>query len=168
MSDSVHKTAMAELPDAVARLCGQERETFLLAHHMEAARRLNRLFNRAQLQQRVTMSYDPARVGTSRGSGQTDLSDSAAEARQRLARLASGLPGDCWGVLIDICVYDKGLQQIEQERNWPRRSAKLVLRIGLEQLARGWGLLAQAEGKATGHTQSWLPERPPMFADMAD
>ncbi len=49
----------AGLPDAVARLAQAGPDTFLLDHHLEATRHLSRLFERAQLRQRVTMSYDP-------------------------------------------------------------------------------------------------------------
>lgn len=118
------------------------------------------------LRQRVTMSYDLAPIGRDASRhGQADLSETVEDARQKLARLAQGIPSDCWGVLTDICVYDKGLQQIETERRWPRRSAKLVLRIGLEQLAQLMGLDAAATGRNRFRTQSWLPERPPMFPE---
>ncbi|MBJ3785147.1 DUF6456 domain-containing protein [Devosia sediminis] len=147
------------LPDAVRRLDG-----FLAPHHIEAASRLLNLFERASLRQRVTMSYDPGRVGAARGNAQGELADSAADARRRLAGLASRLPADCWGLLADICLYDKGLQQIEAERGWPRRAAKLVLRIGLEQSAMLFGLAPAAAGRERGAVQSWLPERVPMFA----
>jgi hypothetical protein len=58
---------------------------------------------------------------------------------RRLNRLAALLPADCWGVLFDVCGLGKGLQLVETERRWPRRSAKLVLRIGLDQLAAQFG-----------------------------
>lgn len=148
-------------PEAVLRLANG----YLQDHHVEAARILARLFDRARMMQRVTMSYDPTRVGGSKGRPQqADLADSAAEARKRLTQLAA-MPGDCWGVLTDVCGFDKGLQLIETERNWPRRSAKLVLRIGLDQLAGKLGLAPVAEGADSGRTRGWLPERPPMFLD---
>lgn len=140
-------------------------ESFLAPHQVEAGARLARLFERARLSQRVTMSYDPTRIGGGGGRPvQGDLADSAAEARQQLGRLAGRMPPDCWGVLIDVCGFEKGLQQIEMERLWPRRSAKLVLRVGLDQLARIFGLDERAEGRERAATQSWLPERPAMFA----
>ena len=66
--------------------------------------------------------------------------------------------------MIDVCAFGKGLQVIESERRWPRRSAKLVLRIGLDQLAHQLGLSPLAEGAEHGHTQSWLQERLPIIA----
>ena len=64
----------------------------------------------------------------------------AADARRGLSSIISALPRDCADVVLDVCGLEKGLQVIETERGWPRRSAKLVLRIGLDQLARHLGL----------------------------
>jgi hypothetical protein len=138
-------------------------DDFLDDHHRESASRLSRLFERANLRQRVTMSYDPTRIGQAAGAGQSDIADSAADARKRLARLAAAMPRDCWGVLVDACLYEKGLQQIESERRWPRRSAKLVLRIALDQAAALLGLNGKAVGPDRAGQRAWLPERPPMF-----
>jgi hypothetical protein len=158
---------MVELPEAVSRLSASAgHEGFLHPHHLEAARLVVSTFERAMLRQRVTMSYDLARIGGNASRhGQADLSETVEDARQKLARLAQRIPPDCWGVLTDVCVYDKGLQQIEVERHWPRRSAKLVLRIGLEQLARLMGLDATATGRQSSRTQSWLPARPAMYPE---
>jgi hypothetical protein len=151
------------VPEPLLRLGGTGKpEDFLAPHHLEAASRLARLFDRAALRQRVTMSYDPGRVGRTKGAVQADLSDNAADARKRLAALAGQIPPDCWGVLVDVCLYEKGLQQVEADRTWPRRSAKLVLRIGLDQVAARMGLEKQAVGRDRVATQSWLPERVPM------
>ena len=154
-------------PEAVMRLAAANNgERFLAAHHLEAARRLARLFDRARIRQRVTMSYDPARTGSGRDRPrQGDLADSAVDARRLLDGLARRMPRDCWNMLSDVCGFDKGLQQIETERSWPRRSAKLVLRIGLDQLAAIMGLTEIAEGRPDGMARSWLPERVPMFPE---
>lgn len=161
-----------ELPEAVARLAvarGGE-AAFLDAHHLEAARRLTRLFARARLAQRVTMSYEPTRIGT-KGAGQGaqgELSASAADARRELGMLSKALPHECWAVLFDICGLDRGMQEIEIKRDWPRRSGKLVLRIALSQLANRYGLSPEAEGNQAGRQRHWRPERVPMFSDTGD
>ncbi|WIY53644.1 DUF6456 domain-containing protein [Devosia sp. YIM 151766] len=157
-------------PEAVLRLASNGGgEPFLAPHHLEAARRLARLFNRARMMQRVTMSYDAARIGgRSERPRQGELADSAIEARRLLNALARRMPRDCWDMLTDICGFDKGLQQIELDRGWPRRSAKLVLRIGLEQLAVIMGLTELAAGRGNGSMRAWLPERPPMFPEPAN
>jgi hypothetical protein len=69
--------------------------------------------------------------------------------------------GDC---LSTFYVYDRGLQQIETERHWPRRSAKLVLRIGLDHAAVLLGIDPNAVGPDRAAQRGWLPERPPMFS----
>lgn len=155
--------------DAVLARLAANREAdgqaFLAPHHLAAAERLERLILRSQVAQRVTMSYDPTRVGGSRGvsNGVETASDSAAAARQMLNRLAAMLPADCWGVLFDVCGFGKGLQVIELERRWPRRSAKLVLRIGLDQLAAAFGLSPAAAGNDRGQSRNWLENRLPLI-----
>ena len=140
---------------------------FLEPHHLAAAQRLEAMVRRAQMAPRLTMSYDPATSGGRRGAGNAveTASDSAASARQRLNRLAALLPPDCWGVVFDVCGLGKGLQVVETERRWPRRSAKLVLRIGLDQLAAQFGLSLHAQGEPQGPTTGWLEERLPLIGD---
>lgn len=138
---------------------------FLGAHHMAAAERFERLVRRAQLAARVTMSYDPTRIGGGSGNAVETATESSAQARLTLSRIASALPADCWGVLFDVCGLGKGLQMVETERRWPRRSAKLVLRIGLDQLAGQFGLSPHASGPQSRATRSWIEERLPLIAD---
>ena len=154
--------------DVLVRLAarGPSGPACLAPHHLAAAERLERLIRRAQLSPRVTMSYSPTSVGGGRGgqaNGVETASDGAADARLKLSRIASALPADCWGVLFDVCGLGKGLQLVETERRWPRRSAKLVLRIGLEQLAAQFGLSAQASGPSSSAIRPWLDERLPLI-----
>lgn len=155
--------------DVLARLAARDATgaAFLAPHHLAAATRLEQLIRRAQLSPRVTMSYNPASVGGSgrSGNGVESASDGAADARLRLSRLAAMLPADCWGVLFDVCGLGKGLQLVETERRWPRRSAKLVLRIGLDQLANQFGLSAHATGGNRGAIGGWLEARLPLIAE---
>lgn len=137
---------------------------FLLPHHVLAATRLGQLIEWSRITPRVTMSYDAARVGGGRGGNQVaEASDGAASARAKVNQVAAALPSDCWGVVFDVCGLGKGLQVIETERRWPRRSAKLVLRIGLEQLASHFGLSADAVGRERGRQTGWLEERLPLI-----
>jgi hypothetical protein len=144
-------------------------QPFLRLHHLAAADRLEALIARAQLMPRVTMSYSPAAVGGSRSSANVaaDISDSAAGARQRINAIAASLPADCWSVMFDVCAFGRGLQDIETERRWPRRSAKLVLRIGLDQLAAQFGLAPHQAGTQGRPVRGWLDERLPLIADSA-
>lgn len=128
---------------------------FLDRHHVEAGERVRRLVERAQLQPRVTMSYSAARIAGERSGAAAEISDLAADARKRVSEIHQVLPQDCAGVVLDVCGLLKGLQQVEQERGWPRRSAKLVLRIGLEHLARHYGFSARAVGPSRVRGRSW-------------
>ncbi|RDE10499.1 DUF6456 domain-containing protein [Pelagibacterium lacus] len=139
---------------ALARPQGGQ-PAFLAPHHLETVRIVKRLFERSHLRRHVTMHYGPRVGGTRRIGSAADIADSAAEARTRLNRLLAGLPGDCAGVVIDVCGFEKGLQEIERDRGWPRRSAKLVLRIGLDALATRLGLSPVAAGPEGGRQRGW-------------
>lgn len=142
----------------LSALGGKKR--FLEPHHIEAGERFHRLFERAQLRKRTTMSYSAEQTASSQRSASApdDLTDMAMDARRQMESLCVSMPADCRGVLLDVCGFEKGLQVIEAERGWPRRSAKLVLRIGLEQLATCFGLSASAVGKAHKPLVKWMGE----------
>jgi hypothetical protein len=133
-----------------------ETAPFLAAHQVEAGERLRRLVERAGLQPRLTMSYDAARIARGRSGGAPEIGDMAADARRRLAELMTVLPRDCADVVLDVCGMFKGLQAIERERGLPARSAKLVLRIALDDLARHLGLAPLAIGRDRGCLESWM------------
>lgn len=142
----------------LARLASGE-TPFLARHQVEAGERVRKLFERANLQPRMTMNYSAAHTAGGRGfAAAHDITDLAAQARRQLSALHEALPPDCAGVMLDVCGLLKGLQQVESERGWPRRSAKLVLRIGLEQAARVFGIDAVAVG--VGARRQMWGERP--------
>lgn len=147
---------LAESP--LSRLVVGDR-AFLQPHHLEAAERVRRLVDRAQLQTRTTMNYSGIAAGdrAQRNSAET-VTDLAVDARRSLDAIHRALPAECAGVVMDVCGWLKGLQQVESERNWPRRSAKLVLRIGLEEVAQHLGLGPHAMGRDRVPQRSWISE----------
>lgn len=132
--------------------------SFLQPHQIEAGERFSRLFDRAGLRVRTTMTYSAERTAGPGGGSRAanDLSDMVLDARRQIDCISTHLPADCLGVIFDVCGFEKGLQLIEAERQWPRRSAKLVLRIGLEQLAEHFGLAPVATGKQVGIVGGWM------------
>ena len=136
-------------------------QPFLAPHQVAAGERVRQLVERAQLRPRTTMSYEPRTGGGRPGQG-ADLPDLALDARRMLDDMSRRLPADCAGVVLDVCGLLKGLQEVELERGWPRRSAKLVLRIGLEQLAQHYGMAGEAHGPEHGRQRTWIgPEGRP-------
>lgn len=151
----------------LARLAAAGRDgspAFLAPHQVEAGERLRRLVERAQLAARTTMRYDATRTAHGgQAGGAPDIADFALDARRQLGVIAKALPAECAGVLMDVCGLLKGLQQVETERGWPRRSAKLVLRIALEQLAAYFGYEKAASGPSSAAIGGWLEARPTRF-----
>lgn len=133
-------------------------EPYLSPAQVEAGERVRRLVERARLQPRLTMSYSAMPAPGGPRSGAPEISDLAADARRALAEITLALPRECAGVVLDVCGLLKGLQTVEAERGWPRRSAKLVLRIGLDHLAHHFGLSDHAQGRNHGHGRSWIEE----------
>lgn len=130
---------LSESPlSALERLKGRAGETYFPREALAAGERLHADFTRGQLQPQITMRFEP-RLGTSVKGGRgavADLSDSAVAARQRVNRALSALGPELSGVALDICCFMKGLETVERERQWPPRSAKLMLKTALLALHR--------------------------------
>lgn len=122
-----------------------------------AGERLRRDFTFGQLMPRMTANWDTPITGRRSGArGAADLSDNALAARQRLRRALEAVGPELRGVLLDVCCFLKGIGEVERERGWPARSAKVVLGLALECLARHYGLADHAVGASRrGRIESW-------------
>ena len=109
-----------------------------------AGERLRRDFDRSRIAPRMSASWDPtARCAPRTGAGgAADESDHAIDAKRRMQDALDALDPDLAGVALDVCCYLKGLETVERERRWPARSAKLMLRTALSQLAVRYGMNA--------------------------
>ncbi|WP_416408356.1 DUF6456 domain-containing protein [Agrobacterium rosae] len=123
---------------ALSRLKDRDGESFFGADTLEAGERLARDFHRGHLSPRITASWEPrlAKRTKGQGNGAQDLSDTAMAARMRFSKAADAMGPELAGVAIDICCFEKGLELVERERQWPVRSAKLMLRTALLALSR--------------------------------
>jgi len=143
----------------LARHQGRNGKPWLAPYAATAAERLRRDFEIGRLQPRITANWS-ASVNTDRRTGEAggmgDLTEMALAARQRLDRAITAVGPEFSGVLVDVCCFLKGLETVERERQWPARSAKLVLRLALDALARHYGLTAAATGKpGDGRIRHW-------------
>ena len=137
----------------LARLKDRNGAAFLPAEALAAGERLAADFTRGQLQPRVTASWEPRLSGAAAGSrgGMADLADSAMAARLAVSRAAGAMGPELSGVALDICCFMKGLATVERERQWPARSAKLMLRTALLALARHYNPPTPEKRTATRH-----------------
>jgi hypothetical protein len=112
-------------------------------NQFQAGERLRQDFERAGMQPRLSASWD-LNTGAGGGAYNQDysaLSDFALDSRKRVDAAIAALDDALAGVVLDICCYLKGLEQVERERQWPARSAKLMLRTGLAILAMHYGFI---------------------------
>jgi hypothetical protein len=138
----------AESPLAwLARRKDREGRSFLDAAQLEAGERFRRDIEQAQLLQRVTANWEASINAARRGADVGAVSEVAIDARRRLARAFDAVGPEMAGLVTDVCGYLKGLEIVESERGWPPRSAKVVLRIALDRLARHYGLAVEARGR---------------------
>jgi hypothetical protein len=141
-SDPEHGMIMvndAESPlAALARLKGRGGGLFLESAQVEAGERLRADFTRGQMQPSLGQRWEPVQLGRQQGpsAGLADLTDAALSARLRVEAALLEVGPELSGVLLDICCFLKGLTEVERERQWPARSAKLMLRTALAALAR--------------------------------
>lgn len=119
----------------------------------DAGERLRSDFEKACLQPRVSANWEASVAGRGRsGNGLAELSDFAMDARRRVHAALDVLGPELAGAVMDICCFLKGLETVERERRWPPRSAKLMLKTGLQLLVRHYGLEA---GRQSAPIRGW-------------
>lgn len=148
----------AESPLArLAKRKGRDGAPLIEEVQVQAGERLRVDFTRAQMTPRVTSSWDASRAQGRRGqSGAGTFTDVVVAAREQLRRALDAVGPEFAGLLLDVCCFLKGLEDVERERRWPPRSAKVVLQLGLDRLARHYGLAEEAHGRAKGPIRTWL------------
>lgn len=143
------------------RLKEKDGRPFLSEEAVAAGERLAADFDFAGLQPRVTASWQPRLSTRNKGAPPpaVDLADATLSARNRVNRAVEAMGPELSGVALDVCCFGKGLETVEHERQWPARSAKLMLRTALLSLARHY-----APPPARPSTRHWGDEgfRPEM------
>jgi len=141
----------------LARRKGRDGQALIEAVQFQAGERLRGDFTRANLTPPVTSSFDPSISLGRRGQGAgATFTDAVVAAREQVNRALEAAGPEFAGVLLDVCCFLKGLADIERERRWPPRSAKIVLQLGLDRLARHYGLAQEARGRSHAPIRTWL------------
>jgi len=150
----------AESPLAwLARRKGRDGRVLIEPVQLQAGERLRAEFTRAQLMPRTTSNWSATVADGPRGAGlSATFTDAVISARQRVRQALDAIGPEFAGLLLDVCCFLKGLADVERERGWPPRSAKVVLQLGLDRLARHYGLGTEARGRSHAPIRTWLAQ----------
>lgn len=144
----------------LARRRGRDGRALIEADQLQAGERLRTDFTRAHLMPRTTANWSsPLSSGRQCGGERAAaLTDTVIAARQSVHQALDAVGPEFAGLLLDICCFLKGLEDIERERAWPARSGKVVLQLALARLARHYGYSARARGPARAPVRTWLAD----------
>ncbi|MBI3698879.1 MAG: DNA replication protein [Afipia sp.] len=122
-----------------------------------AGERLRADFTRGHLSPRVTSSWSG--IGRARGAsgGAGEMTDIVVASRQRVRLALDACGPEFSGLLLDVCCFLRGLEDVERERGWPSRSAKVVLQLALDRLARHSGFTSGTR-RNSAPIRTWLAE----------
>ena len=141
----------------LARRKGRDGRAMIAPDQFIAGERLRADFTRAHMTPRITSSWSGIGHSKSSGGGAGDMTDFIVASRQRVRLALDACGPEFSGLLLDVCCFLRGLEDIERERGWPSRSAKVVLQLALDRLARHYGLRAQT-GNSAARIRTWLAE----------
>jgi hypothetical protein len=120
----------------------------------EAGERLRKEVTTAGMLPGISARWGEAKVDGASGPG--EATDRMVAARQRVTHAFNAVGPDFADLLLDLCGFLKGLEQIERDRGWPARSAKIVVKLALARLANHYGLSPMAHGpRASRGVRTW-------------
>ncbi|PHS28898.1 MAG: hypothetical protein COA85_02950 [Robiginitomaculum sp.] len=123
---------------------GKDKLPFLTAPEFAAAEQFSNDYYRSSLSQKLCADWDaPSRGGAAQGprNAVLDAADNALAAKERFMGALGALGPGLDDLVFCLCIREIGLEAIEKARKWPKRTAKVVLKLALERLARHYGLL---------------------------
>ncbi len=125
----------------LSRRKGRDGAAMISQSAFVAGERLRQDYTMANLTPRVTADWsNPTRGSRGGGAAMAHFSDTMLAARQRVDKALHECGPEFSGVLLDLCCFLKGLEQIESEHQWPVRSGKVVVNLALSRLARHYGI----------------------------
>lgn len=145
----------------LARRRGRDGRAMIAPHQLQAGERLRADFTRANMMPRTTSNWSSTIASGRRGAGGDRAghsTDTMIASRQRVHQALDAVGPEFSGLLLDVCCFLRGLEDLERERGWPARSAKVVLQLALDRLARHYGYMAQARGPKKASIRTWLAD----------
>ena len=141
----------------LARRRGPGGKPLIDAAQFQAGERLRADFTRAGLTPRVTSNWvAPIAQGRRANGASTALfSATALAAKERVSLTLETVGPEFAGLLLDVCCFLKGLETVERERGWPQRTAKVVLGLALDRLARHYGIRTEMRGPSHSPSRYW-------------
>ncbi len=130
------------------------------AAQFAAGERLREDFTHAAMTPRIGANLTSPVAHGRRGGGDNAVhfSERVLAAKERMSRAMDAVGPEFSGLLLDVCCFLKGLETVEQERGWPRRTSKVVLGLALDRLAQHYGIAAKISGKNRAPLRSWQAE----------
>jgi hypothetical protein len=126
----------------LARRKGRDGRAMIAPDQFIAGERLHADFTRGHMTPRVTSSWTGIAGTKGAGGGAGEMTDLILASRQRVRLALEACGPEFSGLLLDVCCFLRGLEDVERERGWPPRSAKVVLQLALDRLARHYGFAA--------------------------
>jgi hypothetical protein len=143
----------------LARRRGRDGRALIEPHQLLAGERLRADFTRANLMPRTTSNWaSPISSGRRGGERASSFTETMIASRQRVHQALDAVGPEFSGLLLDVCCFLKGLADVESARAWPARSAKVVLQLALDRLARHYGYAAETAGRARAPIRIWLAD----------
>ncbi len=135
---------------------GRDGRPLLDEAQFSAGERLRAEYTKGNMLPRITANWsadvNQGRRRSGEAGGVADLTDAALAARGRVTAALEAVGPELAGVLVDVCCFLKGLEDVERERCWPARSGKLVLSLALSRLARHYGFADDGDGRGRRRT----------------
>ena len=145
----------------LARRRGRDGRAMIAPHQLQAGERLRADFTFGHLMPRTTSNWSsPIASGRrgAKGERASSMTETVVAARQQVRRALAAVGPELAGLLLDVCCFLKRLEEIERERTWPARSAKVVLQVALDRLARHYGYAGEAQGHGRARIRTWLAD----------
>lgn len=122
---------------------GADGKPFLTPEEVEAAERLRRDFELAQMGPSVAQNWQKFLTPGDKYSGTPvpgDASDGALMARDRFMKALAEIGPGLADIAMRTCCFLEGLEACERRMGWSARSGKVVLKLALQRLSLHYGL----------------------------